>query len=52
MADVLDAPVFRVVISLIPSHLFLPPVYPFLYIGSLISLCQPFIVQHQNQKSH
>ena len=40
MADVLDAPVFRVVFSLIPSHLFLPPVCPFLYIGSLSSLCQ------------
>ena len=32
--------IFRVVFSLIPSHLFLPPVSPFLYIGSLSFLCQ------------
>ena len=32
--------IFRVVFPLIPSHLFLPPVSPFLYIGSLSFLCQ------------
>ena len=41
--------VFRVVFPLIPSHLFLPPVSPFLYIGSLSSLCQLLLY---NTRSH
>ena len=40
--------IFRVVFPLIPSHLFLPPVSPFLYIGSLSSLCQ-LLLYNTNQ---
>ena len=41
--------VFRVVFPLIPSHLFLPPVSPFLYIGYWLFefTVSTFIVQHQ-----
>ena len=40
--------IFRVVFSLIPSHLFLPPVCPLLYIGSLSSLCQLLLYNTNN----